>query len=216
MNTEEIDRRIEALQSSIDDLRTMVDPARGVLTAQYLKMDGPSSSQIIRVNEGGSLDLGSESSWRVVGAISVPVSHTGDTVETEIASIPIPGGRMGPNGFARIHSMWDSSATGANHTYRVYFGQIDSNNMVGYFIHGTRYQVASRPLMVGNQNDVEAQAYLEATSMRMDRHAYINPTLNETAEDTDSDVTVYFTAQTANAAHTVYLYSALVEVCYRD
>jgi hypothetical protein len=40
--------------------------------------------------------------WRVLAASAAPASHTGDTLETALATIPVPAGAMGPNGQLRV------------------------------------------------------------------------------------------------------------------
>lgn len=44
--------------------------------------------------------------WRVLAASAVAASHTGDTNETILATVAVPGGVLGPNGALRVTMLW--------------------------------------------------------------------------------------------------------------
>ncbi len=58
----------------------------------------------------------------VLGQSAAPVSHTGNTTETTLATIPVPAGSMGPNGKLRITTFWSFTASANNKTPRIKFG----------------------------------------------------------------------------------------------
>jgi hypothetical protein len=55
---------------------------------------------------------------RVLAASAVAVSHTGDTVETVLATVAIPAGLMGLNGILRARSFWTMPSNTNAKTYR--------------------------------------------------------------------------------------------------
>lgn len=50
---------------------------------------------------------------------AVQATHTGDTVETTLATITIPGGTMGINDALRVSALWDGTDSANNKSYRV-------------------------------------------------------------------------------------------------
>ena len=59
--------------------------------------------------------------WQVLAASAVPVSHTGSTAETTLATVTVPGGAMGPNGVLRVATTWSHTGT-TTKVLRVRFG----------------------------------------------------------------------------------------------
>jgi hypothetical protein len=55
---ERLDRLIKNLQDEVAALKGMIDTERSIVAAQYVKVQGASSSQIIKISEGGGLILG--------------------------------------------------------------------------------------------------------------------------------------------------------------
>jgi hypothetical protein len=62
---------------------------------------------------------------RVLAQSAVAISHTGDTDETTLATIPVPGGLMGPNGQLRITTLWGCNNSAGAKTPRIRFGGVD-------------------------------------------------------------------------------------------
>ena len=77
---ERLERLIKNARSEIVALKGMIDTARSIVAAQYVKVDDPSSPQILRVSEGGSLELGNAGTWQVLDVLNEEVSHTGDAL----------------------------------------------------------------------------------------------------------------------------------------
>ena len=142
--------------------------------------------------------------WRVLAQSSVAVPHTGDTIETTLASVVIPAGAMGPNGRVRITSLWSGTNSANNKTMRHKIGGVN------YFAQNLTTQQSWRhETEIGNRNAANSQAGNGNNSWGAAGQATIT-----SAIDTSSAVTVLLTGQLANAAETVSLEGYRVEVLY--
>lgn len=214
MDPSRVEVLVAGLQRQIDGIKGMVDPERSVLTAQYMKVDDPSSPQIIRVSEGGTLEMGGEGSWKIIGAVTEEVSHTGDTNPTTLAEIVVPADSMGKNGIIRVSTICKPYTSAY---FAIYFGQIIPANRIIRNIHySAALLVDSRPAYVWNKNAVNLQGAGGDHTQSMSVHQVVGGTPKAMTEDTTQDKSIYFTVQNFDAAHTSYLYLALVEACYRD
>lgn len=212
LNTEQIELRFASLQREIDALKGMVDTERSVLTAQFIKLDDPDSPQIIRVSEGGGIEVGGGSSWEIIDRLTVPVSHTGDLVNTAIHTVVVPAKKMGLNGAVRIWSIWKTAVNGqaAQWWDRIYFGGTN----IAQDAHTVDRAIDSRPIGVWNKKDVNAQGYVQ-NNMLMKGH-FGNSAIQSLAVDTTQDVDIEFKVQCGHVAHVMTLHSALVEVNHRS
>lgn len=136
---------------------------------------------------------------KVLAQSAVAVPHTGDTVETTLATITIPAGAMGANGRVIIHSMWScTNPSGANtKTMRVKFG--------GTSIATTTSTAAvQQPMMttVANRGSASSQVGTPSTGFASSSSAIPTPAI-----DTTAAVDITFTGICANAADTVTLES---------
>lgn len=211
---ERLERTIRNAELKIVELKELIDTERNIITAELVKVDDPTSPQVLRVSEDGVLEAGGQSTpWR--DAITAEASHTGDTVETELGKITIPANKMGPNGIVRVFVICKPHA-GA--TFRIYFGQKITANRIGYWFHAsTDFYVSSRPLFVWNKNNTSAQSGEEPDdNLQLDRHFIAFGVPPNMTEDTTQDVVIYFTVINAAGGDTSYLYFALVEVFYKD
>lgn len=205
---ERLERLLSNVRAEVAGIKTMVDVDRGLITAQLIKIDDPVSPQIIRVSEGGTLEVGGSSSWEIVDRLTVPVSHTGDLIETVIHTVGIPANKMGPNGGVRIWSIWKTAVNGqaAQWWNRIYFGGIN----IAQDAHTLDRAIDSRPITVWNKNDASAQGHVQ-NNMLMKGH-FGNSAIQSRAIDTTQDVDIEFKALCGHVAHVVTLHSALVEV----
>lgn len=140
--------------------------------------------------------------WRVLAQSSVAVSHTGNTAETTLASVVIPGGAIGPNGRVRITSLWSGTNSANAKTMRHKFGGVN------YFAQNMTSQNCWRhENEIGNRNVVNSQ-------IGNGNNAFGSMSVppNSSTVNTDSDVTILFTGQLASVAETVTLESYLVEL----
>ena len=208
---ERLERLIKNLQDEVAGIKTVVDVDRSIVTAEILKVTGV-EPQIIRVSEGGGLEAGGEPlPWR--GAITEEASHTGDTSETEVGKITVPGDKMGVHGYVSLFVFFRAERTGGgtgNHTFRVYFdGQILANH-TGNFAN---LMVDMTPRFIWNQGVTN----LQSSGFRLtDRHTRAGEAPYPGVADTTADVDITFTVQNAVAAHTAYLRSAFVEAIFSN
>lgn len=212
---ERLERLIKNLQNEVAGIKTMVDVDRGVLTAQLIKVDDPSSPQIIRVSEGGSLEAGGEPlPWRAV--IAEEASHTGDTNETELGKITVPGNSMGAHGFIRVHALYRAlrnGQPGANHTFRARFGGIGGTIFSTYTANFANLMLDIVPKFIWNTGVTNAQG---SGILQAHFHTRAGEAPYASAVDTTADVDISFTVQNANALHSAFLRSAFVEAFFSN
>lgn len=204
---ERLERRIRNAERQLVELREIVDVDRSVVAAAILKVDDPTSPQIIRVSEGGTLETGSESGFRGIGAITEEVSHTGDVNETELGKITMQGGSMGPRGFIRIFSSFRAIGAGALHTFKVYFGGSRIQNV---FAVANNWMVDFPGFVVNTGAENAQRAGISFGTL----HSRVGETPTVLAIDTTADVDITWTVQNAIAAHTAYLRAAHVEALF--
>lgn len=207
---ERLERLIKNLQDEVAAIKGMVDTERSIITAQTVKVDDPASPQIIRVSEEGDIEAGGEVlPWR--RAITVEASHTGDTDETELGKITVPGGKMGPNGFILVSAHFYGVESGSVRDFRVRWG---GNQVIWSQYNGVypriMYDVPSK--MIWNKGVTNAQG----SGVIAFHHWRVNENSQSWAVDTTQDVDITFTVKCNNAAHTTYLRFALVEVFHGD
>jgi hypothetical protein len=206
---ERLERLIRNARSEIVALKGMIDTARSIVTAQYVKVDDPSSPQILRVSEGGTLEMGSESPMRIIGAITEEVSHTGDTNEVTLGTITVPADSMGAHGFLRIAALFRAMGAGT-HTFKIKFG---GNDVKRTWYAGTTMLIDFVPAFVWNKGAVDSQ---ETGIMWGVSHLRTPETPTSFAVDTSADVDVTFTGQNTVAGDTAYFRFGLVEAFFSD
>lgn len=135
-----------------------------------------------------------------------PVTHTGSTAETTIATVTIPGGAMGPRGKLRITPLWVYTNNANNKTLRVKAGgsavQVNVPTTTGTL------QIVN---VLHNQNAENAQIQFANTTSTGTGTAGSQSTHSI---NTAADFDVTFTAQLADAADSVTLVGAVIEVFY--
>lgn len=136
---------------------------------------------------------------RVLAASGVAVSHTGDLNETTLATVTIPGGAMGPNGFIEIVSLWRFTGSVNAKTMRIKFGSATlwSNAQT------TAANVFARDSRsLWNRNSQSSQVF-NAGSAAFTTGG--TSAVGTAAIDTSADVSLLFTGQLANSGETVAL-----------
>lgn len=142
--------------------------------------------------------------WHVFQQSSVAVTHTGDTSETTLATITLPGGAMGANGRVRITTIWSANNDASNKTLRVKFGGTN------YFAQNITTQQGWRHQNeIGNRNSASSQIGNQNNAF-----GSLSAAPTTSAVDTTSDVTILLTGQLADGADSVTLESYVVEVFY--
>lgn len=128
------------------------------------------------------------------------VSHTGDTVETTLATITIPAGAMGINGRIEVRCRWSFSGTAGTKTPRIKFG---ATTIVGTAA-GATITAYRHNAEVANRGAANSQyTYIEG----MNSSAASLMTTGTAAIDTTAAVNIAITGQLAAAADTIKLES---------
>ena len=205
---ERLERLITNVRREVADIKTMVDTERGILTAQIVKIDDPSSPQILRVSEGGTLELGNADSWQVLDMLTVEVSHTGDALETVLHTVKVPGGRMGAKGGLRIFASFRAMGAG-NHQFFVRF---DGALVSFWSATATNYMLDLTTAYIWN-----LAATLQGAGIQdVVRHQKSTESPFSGAIDTTNDVDLTFAAKNVVGGDVVYLRFVSVEVLHRN
>jgi hypothetical protein len=145
---------------------------------------------------------------------AVAVTHTGDTNETALRTITLPGYAMGTNGSVRITHIWSLTSDASDKTVRVRFGGPAGTDYYGLSV--AAMSAYTMQTTIANRN---------ATNSQMGRPAPLTTGITGTgwggtsaaaivtsAVDTTAAVDIVISIQLADAADTVTLQYVLVEV----
>lgn len=147
---------------------------------------------------------------RILGASSAPVSHTGNTNETILATIPVPAGLMGLNGTIRIDTLWSFSGGNGTRQPIVRFGAAGAGT--GGTAYGQGSQASTVVQMhtmyiIGNKNSASVQkGGLTAGVLTANATA-----LASSAVNTANASEIVLTMTLANGADTGTLESYIIE-----
>lgn len=143
---------------------------------------------------------------RVLAQSAVPLVKTGDTVETALATITIPGGMLGPNGSVRITTLWTHTNSANNKNMRVKFGgtQISVNTV-------TTTAASRDQRQINNRGSASSQIAFQGGTGGLGATTGAPVT---TAFDTAAPVDITLTAQLALGTETMTLEAYTVEVLY--
>jgi hypothetical protein len=143
----------------------------------------------------------------LVQVIQQQPAFTGSTNETTIATIQIPGGAMGANGFMRILIFW--SGTGAsNKQMRLRGGPSDTELLSA----GTSQATFMHLSNILNQNSESSQITAPVGSPVV--YGGSSLSLSTTAIDTSVDWELDFTMQLTNSSDSSTLRRAVIETIY--
>lgn len=141
------------------------------------------------------------------GLSGAAIAHTGTTSETTLATVSIPAGAMGPNGFARVTSFWTYTNNANNKIPRVKFGgttvtgpTLTTTNSYEDIVH------------VKNANNQAVQIF--PSEIQNQVFIPLNAGASAGAVNTANAFDITFTAQLADAADTITLQYYLVEIIY--
>lgn len=146
-------------------------------------------------------------SWRVLAASAVAAAHSGNTSETALASVQIPGGAMGPNGALRITTLWSYTNSANNKTLRIRLGGISGAGYLGNNV--TTTATLRHQQIIQNRNAQNAQIGGFVSPMPIGASTSAPAT---SSIDTGAPVDLVISGQLANAGETVALESYMVEL----
>lgn len=148
--------------------------------------------------------------WRVLAAQAVAVPHTGDTAETVLAAITLPGGAMGPNGALRITSVFSFTNSANTKSMRYRLGGLSGSSLMG--ISATTSASIMTQRLIQNRNSQSAQ--IAGPAGFANSFGASGNLAATSAVDTASSQTLAITGQLANSGETITLESCLVEIAY--
>jgi len=150
--------------------------------------------------------------WHVLGAAGVAASHTGDTAETQLASLTLPGGAMGPNGVLRVTTLWSYSNSANSKTLRVRLGGLSGTAFQANAVTTSNIGVMQRTIQ--NRNSQSSQIGFNIANAVSYTTVGSGTSVATGAVDTSVDQSLVITGQLASAGETVTLESCLVELAH--
>lgn len=147
--------------------------------------------------------------WRVLAKSAVAVSHTGDTNETTLATITVPAGAMGPNGFITVRTQWSYTNSANTKTLRVKFGGTT-------LIAPAPTTTASlrQSIEIFNRDSASSQMITPNSTNTASAYGATTTAVGTAAINTANAADIVLTAQLANSGETATLESYVVELCY--
>ena len=147
---------------------------------------------------------------RTLASSAVQVSHTGNTDETILATVTVPGGAMGTNGLIRIVSQFSYTGTNTK-TSRARFGGIGGTL---YLARANTTNIQSvHERFIFNRNSASSQVGMPSGTGTT--YGDSGSALATSAQNTASDVDLVFTGQLTNTGETIAIEYYLVEIMYR-
>lgn len=145
----------------------------------------------------------------VLAKSGVAVSHTGDTNETALATVPLPANAMGPNGVLFITAIWSYTNSANNKIMRTRLGGI-SGTVFGQTT-ATTSAVLREQREIHNRNSASSQVGFQLGS-----GGWITSSsaLATASIDTTSAQDIVLSALLANSGETITLEAYVVEVIY--
>lgn len=150
----------------------------------------------------------------MLGAPGVAVSHTGDTAETQLASLTLPGGAMGPNGILRVTTLWNYTNSANSKTLRVRLGGLSGPAFQANVVTASNIGVMQRTIQ--NRNSQASQVGFNAANATSYTTVGSGTSVATGSVDTSADQNIVITVQLASAGETVTLEAWLVELAHRN
>lgn len=138
-------------------------------------------------------------------AVAVPL--TGDTSETTLATIIVPGGAMGPSGRVIVDAEFSCTASTNAKTARVKFGGTT------YTINAVSTGSSISFNQITSVRNISVSSQIGKSTGNVTYGASSGASITSSV-DTSSDVTILITGQLASGAETMTLVGYSVEVVY--
>lgn len=150
--------------------------------------------------------------FQVLAVSAGSVSHTGDTSETVLATVVIPGGSMGSNGVLRITALWSASPNNANNkTPRTRLGGIGGKILRQVSLPSLLS--ARECIQIQNRNAQNSQVGA-ASGAGAGGWNGAGAAVLTASVDTSTDQSLVFTGQLATGTDSITLESYIVEVLW--
>jgi hypothetical protein len=149
----------------------------------------------------------------VIAQSGAAVSHTGDTNETALATIPIPAGAMGANGALRITTIWSVTNSGNNKTPRIRLGGLAGTAFMALNI--TANATLSDQRVIRNRNNEASQVCVN-TGSPSGGFGLSTAAVTTGAVNTASAQDLVISGQLANSGETITLEAYTIEVMQKS
>lgn len=142
---------------------------------------------------------------------AVAVSGANDTNENTLATITIPAGALGTNGFVRLHTLWSFTNNANNKTLRIRYSGAAGTQYLGNVF--TTQLALNATTIIGNRNSASSQ--VGSTVAISGAATAITVGANATSSvDTSVATTIVVTGQKASAGDTLTLDAYMAEIVY--
>lgn len=136
---------------------------------------------------------------------AVAVSHTGNTNETTLRTLTLPGGLLGKNDSVEVVTRWSYTNSANNKTVRVRFG---GTSMYG--VNATTTAAAPHTCTISNRNATNSQIANPGTTTG--GWGVTSNAMVTSAIDTTADVPLLIQGTLASAAETITLEEYIVTI----
>ncbi|CAN5209870.1 hypothetical protein BH10PSE7_BH10PSE7_03760 [soil metagenome] len=152
-----------------------------------------------------------DAGFRILAASAVAASHTGDTLETALATVTIPANAMGPNGIVQIWSLWTATNSAGAKTPRIRLGGTAGT------VYAQPAALTTSPALrifteIQNRNNAASQVGAPAavTGFGANAGALVTSSVNTAA---NADLVI--TGQLATSSDTITLEAYRIEIAER-
>ena len=191
-----------SINSSATNIGLGPNNYNGNATGPFLGTGSPTAT----MSQYGCAGLSTE---YILAASAAASSHTGDTNETTLATITVPAGAMGANGYVVIESLWTITNSANNKITRAKFG--GTTMMSATFTTEATYNNLVR---VANRNATNSQVS-STTTVGSGGWGQSTSATNTAAIDTTASVSITLTGQLANTGETITLESYVARLYYQ-
>lgn len=173
---------------------------------------GAAATEALRVKSTGVIQVGAKDVPYVIARGGTALSHTGDTSETVLATVAIPAGAMGPNGYLEILALWTVTSSTNTKTSRIRLGGIGGTAFAFPQLTLTTQPTHQELRVIQNRNDAAVQIAFSGGGAG--GLGTVNAAVTTGAVNTANAQDLVFTAQLGSAGDTITLERYIVKVCY--
>lgn len=148
--------------------------------------------------------------FNLLAKSGVSASHTGDTTETPLATIPLPANSLGPNGVMKITAFFSCTNSANNKTFAFRLGAsgiLGSNIMTGVMTTEGSFQAVSTTICANATNSQNTQGWFD----RGTDHLQTGAGVVASAVDLTQAQNVVITGKLANTGETFTLLGYIIE-----
>jgi hypothetical protein len=146
--------------------------------------------------------------WTVFTKSAVAASHTGDTNETALATIAIPGNTIGANGQLKVTAFWSYPNSANSKTLRARLGGISGS--VAFLLAASTSTVLKSETIIANRNSSASQYIMSESGRGTDSIVTLSVATPTTIDMTTAQNLV-LSGQLASAGETITLEGYIIE-----